>query len=556
MEPGRQFGPYLIEGLIGRGGMGEVYRAQDTEHQRVVALKVLPEHLAADPDYRERFRREAHAAARLAEPHVVPIHRYGELEGRLFLDMRLVRGADLATVLERERTSPERAVSLVSQVAAALDAAHDEGLVHRDVKPSNVLLTGTGDDEFAYLVDFGIARSTADAQATALTQTGAALGSFDYMAPERFLDAPVDARADVYALACVLHECLTGRRPFTGTGLPALMWAHLNAVAPAPSTLDPRVPPALDAVVARGLAKDPAQRFARAGELAAAARAALRSAGIRPVPAAPAPGPPVPPRAQTIGFTGPPHTPAPWHPVPSGPGWPTAPPPTAVPPARGTSPALVVALVVTVVVALLVVGAVVLTRGGGSGSSADPTPTPTVATTSTTDAPSTTSAEQTGSTPAGSDAEAELRAALPADFDADSCTTRDLPDDGAIAALDCGATVSGEGPAYAAFYLYPDEGTLSDVFAADVGGLGLDPLPSGSPCPGDDGAYGHRDWTQDGVRAGEVACTIGPTGDATLVWTQLDARAEGFAQLPDGTDDDLDALWEWWNDPALSDFTV
>ncbi len=306
-----QFGSYRIEALIGRGGMGEVYRAYDTEHERTVALKVLSEHLAADRGYRERFRREAHLAARLNEPHVVPIHRYGEIDGRLFLDMRLVRGDDVAQVLARDgRFTPQRAVSVVSQVAQALDAAHADGLVHRDVKPSNVLLTGTGDGEFAYLVDFGIARSTTDSQGPSLTQTGAALGSFDYMAPERFLEREIDLRVDVYALACVLFECLVARRPFPRDGLGAQMFAHVNTEVEPPSSLAPGIPAALDAVVARGLAKDPDARYAGAGELAAAARAAVAGPG-RPRPDVVVPQAP-PTTIQdlrgvphTVGFTGP-----------------------------------------------------------------------------------------------------------------------------------------------------------------------------------------------------------------------------------------------------------
>src|SRR4051794_25449050 len=162
--------------------MGEVYRAYDTEHERVVALKVLSESLAVDVQYRERFRREAHLVANLNEPHIVPIHRYGEIDGRLYLDMRLVQGRDLTVLLAEEGPlEPSRAVSLITQVASALDFAHAGGLVHRDVKPSNILVTGSGDDEFVYLVDFGVARLTND---RALTQAGAVIGSFEYLAPE------------------------------------------------------------------------------------------------------------------------------------------------------------------------------------------------------------------------------------------------------------------------------------------------------------------------------------------------------------------------------------
>ncbi|HEX2072295.1 MAG TPA: serine/threonine-protein kinase [Geodermatophilus sp.] len=307
-----QFGAYRIEALLGRGGMGEVYRAYDTEHDRVVALKVLSEHLAADQGYRERFRREAHLAARLNEPHIVPIHRYGEIDGRLFLDMRLVPGRDVAAVLAEEGPmSPARAVSIVSQTARALDSAHADGLVHRDVKPSNILLSGSGDDEFVYLVDFGIARSTTDASGPALTQTGAALGSFDYMAPERFLEKPIDRRVDVYALACVLFECLTARRPFTGDGLATLMYAHLNTEPQPPSAVRPGLPAGLDEVVLKGLAKDPDERYGSCGELAAAARAALQESGVAVVPEVVAPTAPptsitpLPFAPQTVGFSNP-----------------------------------------------------------------------------------------------------------------------------------------------------------------------------------------------------------------------------------------------------------
>jgi serine/threonine protein kinase len=285
-----QFGDYRLEAMLGRGGMGEVYRAYDTRHDRVVALKVLPSELAADRSYRERFRREAHLCARLNEPHIVPIHRYGEIDGRLFLDMRLVPGRDLAQVLEAEGRLPaRRAVSIVGQVARALDAAHADGLVHRDVKPSNIRLTEE-DDDFAYLLDFGIARSLTDADGPALTMTGAALGSVDYMAPERFLEQPLDERVDVYSLACVLYECLTGRRPFAGDGLAALMYAHLKTEAPPPSSARRDVPRALDDVVRKGLAKDPDERYATAGALASAARKAMNGSSSRPqvvVPQAP-----------------------------------------------------------------------------------------------------------------------------------------------------------------------------------------------------------------------------------------------------------------------------
>ncbi|MDN5931615.1 MAG: protein kinase [Pseudonocardia sp.] len=373
-----RFGRYRLEELVGRGGMGEVFRAFDTEHERVVALKRLPAHLASDPDFRARFRKEAAIASRLTEPHIVPIHDYGEIDGRLYLDMRLVSGRDLAAVLAQDGPlAPERAVSVIAQVASALDAAHASGLLHRDVKPANVLLTG----DFAYLADFGVARAIDGSRDSALTATGATVGTLGYMAPERFLGDHVDHRADVYALACVLVELLTGRPPFAAVSGPALMHAHMAADAPSVSRTVAGVPAALDEVVARGMAKRPDNRYATAGALASAATAAL---------AVPVPAPRQAAETRLVGAAA--HHPGrpadPWSPAhsgyvsgpqPSGPAAPGpttygapayaahphgapayAPPPAAVPRSRP----VVAAVVAAAVVALAVAAAVVLWPGG------------------------------------------------------------------------------------------------------------------------------------------------------------------------------------------------
>jgi serine/threonine-protein kinase len=285
-----QFGHYRMESLIARGGMGEVHRAYDTQHDRVVAVKLLSAHLADDDEFRRRFVREARAAARLREPHVIPIHAFGEIDGRLYLDMRLVEGADLSTVLTRHGPMrPETAVDVVGQVAGALDAAHAEGLVHRDVKPSNVLLDAGG---FAYLVDFGIARALA---ATAdITGPGVPVGTVAYMAPERFApDAGVDHRADVYSLACLLYQCLTGAPPFPDENPLALMQAHLTREPPRLTERRPELSPAFGHVIATGMAKEPGERHQTAGALAAAARHALAQAPARP-PTVPVPQAPPP----------------------------------------------------------------------------------------------------------------------------------------------------------------------------------------------------------------------------------------------------------------------
>ncbi|WP_316689356.1 serine/threonine-protein kinase [Pseudonocardia sp. H11422] len=271
------FGRYQLQELIGRGGMGEVYRAVDTVSRRTVALKRLRPELVTDDRFRARFLRECRLTAQLTEDHVIPIHHFGEIEGRLYLDMRVIEGGDLAAVLAADGPlPPERAVDVVAQVAAALDAAHAAGLVHRDVKPSNVLLAAGADaaDAHCYLVDFGVAGAVGHGRGS-LTATGTMVGSLDYLAPERLIGARSDRRVDVYSLACLLHEALTGSPPFHGDELPAMIHAHLNLDPPRPSALVEGLPEGLDAVVARGMAKDPAARYPTAGAMAAAARAAL-----------------------------------------------------------------------------------------------------------------------------------------------------------------------------------------------------------------------------------------------------------------------------------------
>ncbi|MFI7664201.1 serine/threonine-protein kinase [Nocardia sp. NPDC049526] len=274
---GGSFGNYHLERLVGRGGMGEVWSARDRTGS-TVALKVLSAAYSADPGYRRRFEREARLGAQVRNPHIVPIHAFGEVDGHLFLEMDYIEGIDLATRLRSGTLVPARAVEVIAQAAEALDAAHAAGLVHRDVKPGNILEDTSG---FVYLIDFGIARA---ADGSALTATGLVVGTLGYMAPERFTGT-ADVRSDVYSLACVLYETLTGKLPY-GDGDPAQqMHAHLMSEPPRASRAAGGVPPALDAVIARGMAKKPVERYASAGEFAAAAGAALGG----PVPAQPAP---------------------------------------------------------------------------------------------------------------------------------------------------------------------------------------------------------------------------------------------------------------------------
>jgi serine/threonine kinase PknH len=295
---GTPFGRYRLIELLGRGGMGEVWRAYDTTIGRVVALKVLPPNLADDERFKKRFRREARAAAILDEPHVVPIYDFGEIDGRLYVTMRLIEGRDMQAILADGPLEPLRAVAIIEQIASALHAAHRTGLVHRDVKPSNILVA---EDDFAYLIDFGIARTVEDT--SGLTDTGKVVGTWAYLAPERLSEGQIEPRADIYSLTCVLHECLTGSQPFPSNSIEQLIVAHISKPPPRPSALRHGLPAEVDPVIAKGMAKDPEQRYSTTRELAKAAREAITDPIPRPRPVLPPKFrpelPPMPPQLET-----------------------------------------------------------------------------------------------------------------------------------------------------------------------------------------------------------------------------------------------------------------
>ena len=369
---GTRFGPYELRSVIGIGGMGEVYRAYDSRRERMVALKVLRTDVAADPSFQARFRRESRIAARLQEPHVIPVHDYGDIGGVLYIDMRLVEGPSLR---EQVRVNgvlpPARAVAIITQVASALDAAHAVGLVHRDIKPENVLLTH---DDFAYLVDFGIAYGGGEAT---VTKTGLVIGSCAYMSPERLNGTPGGPPSDVYSLTCLLFECLTGRAPFEADDIRQVMSAHMFATPPRPSAERPGISSAFDDVIAKGMAKNPADRFGSAGELARAAAAALH--GPPPAPAARSAPPPTR-QLQTAP------------PYPYGPRPPVAPAALAKKARLSRSQTgLLLGAVGTLAVAAGLAAAIVFTGGNGSQSqspltvppsTADPAPPSTTTTSS------------------------------------------------------------------------------------------------------------------------------------------------------------------------------
>jgi serine/threonine-protein kinase len=274
---GQELAGYRLRAVLGRGGMSVVYEAENPRLGSIVALKVLAPELATDDVFRARFLKESRIAASLNHPNVVPIYDMGTADDLLYIAMRYVSGADLRSVLRaRARISPAQALLLTGQAARALDAAHRNGLVHRDVKPGNILIERGADDDdpdHAYLADFGITKHTSSR--SGLTATGEFMGTIDYVAPEQIQGKSVDGRTDEYALGCVLYECLTGRVPFVKDLDAAVIWAHVEETPSPPSTVRPELPPAIDEVVARALAKEPDDRYPTCRELVGAARTAL-----------------------------------------------------------------------------------------------------------------------------------------------------------------------------------------------------------------------------------------------------------------------------------------
>ena len=317
-DPGIQIAGYRIEARVGRGGMGEVYRAVQLSLGRRVALKVLAPELAADDRFRRRFLRESRIAASIDHPSIIPIYESGEDGGLLYIVMRYVDGSDLATLLEREgRLEPARAMAILTQVASALDAAHASGLVHRDVKPANILLAnaGPGGGGHCYLCDFGLIKQVDTEQASsALTATDQFVGTIPYVAPEQIEGREVDGRTDVYSLGCVLFHCLTGSVPYRGENDVEVVFAHLREPPPPISGRVPGLPVAMDAIIARAMAKAKEDRYPSCSALLAAVDAQVAAgagratppvdddtramvlpaaAAARTDPAAPAPAPPL-----------------------------------------------------------------------------------------------------------------------------------------------------------------------------------------------------------------------------------------------------------------------
>jgi serine/threonine protein kinase len=411
LEHGSVFAGYWIDRLLDRGGMGVVYKAMDVDLDRAVALKLIAPEWMEDENATARFRTEARLAASLEHPNIVPVHRGGEEQGVLYLAMRFVPGTNLRRMIDRSPLPFETTGIILTQIASALDAAHARGLVHRDVKPANILISDETAQTHAYLTDFGLTKRPGSTGG--LTGTGLWVGTADYVAPEQIQGHPIDGRADVYSLGCVLYEMLTGEVAYPKDGDIAKLWAHISNPPPQPSATRPGLVPAFDEVVARATAKDPADRYGTAGEMATAAREAIvlqqqaQSAGAAAPPmshgAAGAPAmtpPPTPMPAAPESWTGtPPSTPA--SAPPSGasmppfaastqasaqPGAPAPAPAPAEPPPAATPPRSApgrrsIAVIALVALGALAVAAVLLVTSGGkdnnpTAASAGNKPTP------------------------------------------------------------------------------------------------------------------------------------------------------------------------------------
>jgi serine/threonine-protein kinase len=392
LPTGAKFAGYRITGVIGRGGMSIVYAAEHLQLGRTLALKLLAPALAADDSFRERFIRESRIAASLDHPNIVQIYDAGEADGLLYIAMRHVEGADVRTLLERQGPlGLGQTLFLLEQVAGALDAAHERDLVHRDIKPANILVAQPS--ERAYLTDFGVAKLMSG---RGLTKTGYFLGTFEYAAPEQIEGKPVDGRTDLYALGCVLYECLSGEAPFGAETEGSIIHAHLVEPPPKVTAKRPDLPPGLNVVIARAMAKAKEERYPTCGELMSAVRAvALGTAAPRTEAARIATS--VPPAAETILAPSEPSAPVAALPAPP-PTTPEAPPPPA-PAAREPRTVeltmrrlVVLGLAAAALLAAAVVAAVLLAGGddgpeaGAGGGAATTAPATTESSEPTTDA--------------------------------------------------------------------------------------------------------------------------------------------------------------------------
>jgi len=555
---GADFASYRIQGVLGRGGMSVVFRADNMRLGNEVALKVLSAELSENDAFRERFVRESRLAASINHPNIIPIYDAGEEDGLLYIAMRFVAGADLKTLIRQEGPlSLRRSAELISQVARGLSVAHQRGLIHRDIKPANILTERAGGDgetvDHAYLADFGLMKH--QVSRSGLTDTGQFLGTVDYVAPEQVEGRQTDHRADVYSLGCVLYECLTGSVPYPRDSDVAVLFAHVQDTVPRITDLRPDLTPAIDEICARAMAKRPEHRYASAGDLSrdlSELAGAFRYSNERPSRATTEPT--IPPAVPTGHGESPdvvrvPET------APPGP--PPAPPP-APPRAPGGRPSvLVIGLAVALAAALAVI-VFQLTSGNDSGSSAPP---------NTTASPSGTTAPPTGGTgttaPTGGPVQAsDLRLAMPRNLLA-QCTN--VPPAGtALASLSCSAP-SNSAITYDVS-MYPDTAAVVAVFKTLLASQGIKTNTNGCTKRN---WNGERAWTHPtGSLGGHVACYLDSNGDSVIMWThmskndpnappQTDHRdiigiARQHTQLPG----ELLTFWKFWSGASGTDSII
>ena len=496
---GDEFAGYRLEQMIGHGGMSIVYRARHLALERSVALKVLSPDLSDDTAFQERFIRESRLAAGLDHPNVIPIYEAGEENGVFYIAMRYVPGSNLKALLLRDGPLDRaQTVSVIGQIASALSAAHESGLVHRDVKPSNVLIVkgaGANDSDHIYLADFGVAKQ----QASNVTRTGMFIGTAHYASPEQIEGKELDGRSDVYSLGCVLYECLTGNPAYERDSEVALIYAHLLESPPSTRTARPDLPAAIDDVVAKAMAKKPEDRYATAKGLAAAVREALSQAAAEQGPA-----------AAQVDATPPASDPPPAEPPSkAGAGRATAPPAAAdPPPAEQTAAAQTAGPsrqrsrgrlgIAAGLLALAVAGAVVavgLLTGGGKGAKQPTTPTTSTASTA----------------PA---APVSLLAALMPTGIASQCKTQGTASYGAVETELChrSANAPTSFPQTFSFSFYRSHATLRGLYQKLKSSL----------VPGDCGRTpGQKRWIHLSTRktGGVRICAVDASGDSMVVWT-------------------------------------
>ena len=510
---GDEFAGYRLEEMIGHGGMSIVYRARHLVLERSVALKLLAPDLSDDPAFQERFIRESRLAAGLDHPNVIPIYEAGEENGVFYIAMRYVPGSNLKALLQRTGPlDPATTISVIGQIASALNAAHEKGLVHRDVKPANVLIVeGAGADEsnHVYLSDFGIAKQ----QASNVTRTGMFIGTAEYASPEQIEGKELDGRSDVYSLGCVLYQCLTGNPAYEKDSEVALIYAHLLEAPPSTRSARPELSPAIDDVIAKAMAKNPDDRYATARELAAAVRQALTEPAAdappatAPEPAAAAPAPVAQAAAAPpAGGTPPAGTPGPPA-VPDAPAQDQA----APPPARPSGPSRKRLGIAAGVVALGIVGAVLaLVLSGGGGKSAATGQTTQTTTHTTTQATTQATTQQT----TGPATPVSLLAALMPTGIASQCSTQPTASYGAVQTELCHppANAPTSFPQTFSFSFFRSRGALRRAYD------GLKSTLAVGFC-GD--TRGEKAWIHlsTGKTGGVRVCGNTASGDSMILWT-------------------------------------